>query len=110
MKITHLKDKLITSGIFIVIIAVFIVFQLPCPFLYFLNIPCPGCGMTRAVIGVFRLDFRYAFHMHPLFWTVPIFLLYYFADWHPFKRKWVNEGLLALICTGFLVNWIIKLF
>ena len=39
MRITNLKDKLITGGLFAVIITVFIVFQLPCPFLYFFNIP-----------------------------------------------------------------------
>ncbi|MBQ6706238.1 MAG: DUF2752 domain-containing protein [Clostridia bacterium] len=110
MRITNLKDKLITGGLFAVIITVFIVFQLPCPFLYFFNIPCPGCGMTRAMVGLLHLDLRYAFRMHPLFWTVPIFLFYFLTDWHPFKRKWVNEGLLSLICAGFFVHWIIRLF
>ncbi|EKV56953.1 DUF2752 domain-containing protein [Brachyspira hampsonii] len=29
--------------------------------------PCPGCGMTRAHIEIFKLDFKKAFYYHPLF-------------------------------------------
>ena len=29
--------------------------------------PCPACGMTRAHIEAFRLNFKKAFYYHPLF-------------------------------------------
>ncbi len=29
--------------------------------------PCPSCGMTRAYIEMFKLNFKRAFYYHPLF-------------------------------------------
>ena len=46
-----------------------------CVFLYFLGIPCPGCGMTRALAAVLRGDAASAFSFHPLWWTLPLLLL-----------------------------------
>ena len=37
-----------------------------CPILYVIGIPCPGCGMTRAVLACLRLDFAAAFRYHPM--------------------------------------------
>jgi hypothetical protein len=39
------------------------------------GVPCPGCGMTRAYLAVFNLDFAAAFHMHPLFLYPPILII-----------------------------------
>lgn len=47
-----------------------------CPFLYFFGIPCPGCGMTRALLSAVRFDFREAFYYHPLFGVVIVFIIY----------------------------------
>ena len=43
-----------------------------CPFLYFFGVPCPGCGMTRALIKACTFDFKAAFYYHPLFLLVII--------------------------------------
>ncbi|MCX7714294.1 MAG: DUF2752 domain-containing protein [Clostridia bacterium] len=43
-----------------------------CLFRAFLGIPCPGCGMTRAYLALFKLDFSSALYFHPLFWLVPV--------------------------------------
>ena len=110
MKISNLKDKLITCIIFSVIIAAYILFKVPCLFLYLFDVHCPGCGMTRAFINVLRLDFYNAFYMHPMIFAMPLVLVYYFADWRLFKQKWLNDGILAIILIGFLVNWIVKFF
>ena len=29
-----------------------------CPFFYLFNIPCPGCGLTRSVLAIFKLDLK----------------------------------------------------
>ncbi|MCL1790869.1 MAG: DUF2752 domain-containing protein [Peptococcaceae bacterium] len=53
-----------------------------CPFLAATGVPCPGCGMTRACLAFFRLDFAQAFLYHPLFPAVllfPIVLAIYLA-------------------------------
>ena len=38
-----------------------------CPILFMTGISCAGCGMTRAWLSLFRLDFGAAFYYHPLF-------------------------------------------
>jgi hypothetical protein len=37
-----------------------------CPTAFFLGIPCPGCGMTRAALALLHGDLRAAFGFHPL--------------------------------------------
>ena len=42
-----------------------------CIFSRITGYPCPGCGMTRAVLAVLRGDLRAAFSFHPLWVTLP---------------------------------------
>jgi len=45
-----------------------------CPTAFFLGIPCPGCGLTRATLALFHGDFRGALRLHPLvFVLTPLF-------------------------------------
>lgn len=45
-----------------------------CPSAFFLGIPCPGCGLTRAAAALLRGDLRAAFGFHPLaFVLAPLF-------------------------------------
>jgi hypothetical protein len=37
-----------------------------CPFFVLTGIPCPGCGMVRAVIALITLRFADAWQLHPL--------------------------------------------
>ena len=41
----------------------------------FIGVPCPSCGLTRAIISVFNLDFHRSFSYHPLFWFIPIVII-----------------------------------
>ena len=47
-----------------------------CVFLYLFGIPCPGCGMTRALRSLLRLDLVSAFRFHPLVFAMPYVLGY----------------------------------
>lgn len=109
IKINNLRDKLVTCLILIVILAVFKIFDIPCIFNLIFKIPCPSCGMTRAYINLLHLDFIGAFRMHPMFWSVPVLFVYYFADWKLLKIKWLDYGVLILIGAGFLMNWIFEI-
>jgi hypothetical protein len=51
------------------------------------GVPCPGCGMTRAWLAVFRLDFLTAFKMHPLFPYVPVLAAAIIFKYIKFKNK-----------------------
>ena len=50
----------------------FIIFFIGCPFYFVSHIPCPGCGMTRAMLSFFSLHIETAFYYHALF---PIVLI-----------------------------------
>lgn len=41
--------------------------MIPCVFNKFTGLECPGCGNTRAVIALARLDFKKAFFYNPIF-------------------------------------------
>ena len=109
MKISNLKDKIITCGIFVVCLAGYWFLHIPCLLKVLLDIPCPGCGMTRAYVRVLHFDVVGAFQYHAMFWVMPILLLYYFFDGKIIKNKWLNNGMLILIGVGFFVNWIVQL-
>lgn len=38
------------------------------------GLPCPGCGLTRALFAALGGDLAGAFRMHPLFWLPPLLL------------------------------------
>ena len=81
-----------------------------CPFKLFLHVECPGCGMTRAIISVLKLDFRQAFAYHPLFPIVILGGVYYvfriqFQKWFHIGAKQENVMLLVAGLI-FLGRWI----
>jgi hypothetical protein len=62
-----------------------------CPLKRITGLPCPGCGMTRAVRLVLRGDFAAATHMHPLVWLVlPMLCLFALAELRGYvlERAW----------------------
>lgn len=81
-----------------------------CPFLYFFGIPCPGCGMTRALIAAARLDFKAAFYYHPLFFVVIIAAVYMLLKLtgRVSVSKKAENNLLKAICILFITVYIIR--
>ena len=41
-------------------------FYIPCPIHELTNLYCPGCGVTRMLLAILRLDFYKAFRYNPL--------------------------------------------
>ena len=109
MKIKGLKEKLITLAAVGLTVAAWAYFRIFCLFKLIFKIPCPGCGMTRAYLALLRLDVAGAFEMHPMFWSVPILLVFYLFDGKIFRPRWINTAILTLIFIGFFINWIFKL-
>lgn len=109
MKISQLRLKLLVTLGYLALITVLSLLNVPCIFQYFFSIPCPGCGMTRAILSVLRFDFSSAFRFHPMFWSMPILYIYFLSDNGIFHKKLWDTLLLSVIGIGFLLNWIIKL-
>lgn len=76
-----------------------------CVYKHFLGVPCPGCGMTRALICLLKLDFAGAWGYNPLIFAMPYVFLYLFCDW----RKPIHKYILVLIAIAGIVNWIINI-
>lgn len=93
-------------GYFAVTIPLMIYFKIPCVFRHFFGISCFGCGMTRAVLSVLRLDFLAAIKYHPLVFALPYIACYILFD---FKRP-IHKYILISIGVLFFVNWLIRLF
>ena len=108
-KISYLKEKLILTVSYLAVIALLYCLDVPCLFLSFLKIPCPGCGMTRALLAILRLDIAGAFAAHPMVWSLPILYAYFLLDNGLFPGKKANKIILIMIGIGFAAQWVSKL-
>lgn len=96
--------------IFIAVSGIILLVFYHCPFLYFFGIPCPGCGMTRALIAAVRFDFKAAFYYHPLFFVVIIAAVYMLLKLtgRVSVSKKAENNLLKAICILFITVYIIR--
>lgn len=80
-------------------------YGISCVFLTFFNIPCPGCGMTRAVLSLLKGDI-----MGAAAYNVTVFFLPYVAVYllFPLKHK-IHRRLLLGIAGIAIINWVIKI-
>lgn len=76
-----LMNKKAKDILLFLLLTIFIFVVYKCPFKFFLGIPCPGCGMSRAFLCLLRFDIRGAFHYHPLFPIVIIVGIYLVCKW-----------------------------
>lgn len=83
-----------------------------CLFKNTVGIPCPGCGMTRALLSVLKGDLITAFYYHPLWVVVILYPVVYVIfkiikpqeEFEMWKNKW-----LKLIIKLFIFIWIIRM-
>ena len=100
------KHKIVLIAIFFVAVIALYALKIPCVFNAFLGIPCPACGMTRAVFALFRFDVIAALEYHSLFWTLPMVFLYFLYDGDVFGRKWIDISVMSVIVAMFIVRWL----
>ena len=65
--------------------------------------------MSRALFSLIQLDIVSAFKFHPMFWSVPIFYLYFIFDFNVTGKKCIDRTVVFLIALGFVINWIYKI-
>ena len=80
-------------------------FGISCVFIELFGLPCPGCGMTRALFSLLRLDFYSAFRYNPVIFFMPYVFAYVIFDF----RHRIHKFLLSAVAAAALVNWIINL-
>jgi len=88
----------------------------PCPIRWVSGVPCPGCGMTRALLALARGELGLAFALHPFAYLV-LFLAVVFAFIPKQVRSWwfglsakqrFWSGVVAI--TSVLALWFFRLF
>lgn len=72
----------------------------PCTIKYLTGVSCAGCGMSRALFSLVRLDFAAAFNYHPLSFLMPVAAP--FAVWFYVKEKKKHFTILLGICAALL--------
>ena len=85
---------------------------LGCPIAEALGIPCPTCGMTRALVCALQLNFLKSFDYY-LFWPVVIFILVIYIL-KVLKKISINNKTMLLIlyifCFVDLIYYFYRLF
>jgi Protein of unknown function (DUF2752) len=92
----------------------------PCPFFHLLGIPCPGCGLTRATVLLFRGDWRESFAFHAFAPLVVVALMISFAAVVLPQRSKdrmialvegieTRTGITSLLLFGLILYWLARL-
>ena len=70
-------------------------FYIPCIFHKITQMYCPGCGLTRMIISIFKLDIYQAFRYNPLlFIMMPFIITYeiiYYINWIQDKNYIISK-------------------
>ena len=93
--------KRITYIILAIALILYLVFghiyhiYIPCPIHYITGYYCPGCGLTRMLFSILKLDFYQAFRYNPFVFILffPSVVLYINHIYSKYKNKtsWYNK-------------------
>ena len=103
-----LRVKLAVSAAYLAAVAVMNLCGIHCLFFRFLRIPCPGCGITRALLAALRLDFARAFRFNFMFWAVPPAVFVFFTERFPFGRR-AETVFFSAVGVGFAAQWVLHI-
>lgn len=80
-----------------------------CPIHFMTGINCPGCGMSRALFCVLRLDLPRAFAFHPLWWLLPVLAVFWFLRESSRISRRTFDRFLAVFSALFILVYLIRL-
>lgn len=105
-KVKKHSNKIIAGIIACVLSVIYAIYG--CPIKYITGISCAGCGMTRALWAAGRMHFAEAYHYHPL-WPL---LIVWIPIW--FFRKKINKNLFKVLVgitvLAFILVYLYRMF
>lgn len=108
-KPTNLALKLMLFALFFALAGLSVLFHYQCPILRLTGIICPGCGMSRAWLAALHLDFKQAFYYNPVFWFIPVIMLFILFDFRLFRKRMPNLLVVSLLCMVVMASYIVRL-
>lgn len=78
-----------------------------CYFKALTGIPCPGCGLTRAYLALFKGNLTRALFFHPLFIVPAIVLIYLIIP--KLRNSKYNNLFWSIICIIFIGTYIVRM-
>ena len=99
-------DKLLVCLAILFYVIISMRLEIGCILRRLTGVPCPGCGMTRALLCAAQLRFADALQYHRMVWSVPILMLAFWKDGKLFQSKRANIILYSVLLMGFLLNWL----
>ena len=82
---------------------------IPCIFYEVTNLYCPGCGITRAIISLLKLDFYQAFRFNPLvIILLPFLLIYNIYIWIFNGKKILSQSVWIILLTVVILYGILR--
>ena len=91
-----------------------------CPFRELFGIPCPGCGLSRAITALVHGDWRtsFTFHLFAPFFLLALVLMAWATFLPGAQRQWLaahvevierRSGIVAIALIGLVVYWLARL-
>ena len=107
----------IPTWVYVTVAAIVLLLEIPrrlifgngCFFLALTDIPCPTCGMTRAVLMLLTFNIREAFILNPALPTVPIAAIFCALAFADKKRARLWLILLISDVAALFTVWVIRL-
>jgi hypothetical protein len=82
-----------------------------CFFKLVYGVPCPGCGMTRALAALAGGDLVSAIAFHPLVPIVPLLVFVaVFGKTGPFCSLYRSEVFWSVCAACFMAVWVVRMF
>lgn len=107
----NIRYKLLILSILALIVVLVWHFEPGCLVERFIGIPCPSCGMTRAMFAFLNGDFKASLQYNPMLLSLPVLIIMFLFEDKLFHGKFRTISIITLviIVLGFLVNYIFKL-
>lgn len=115
------KNKLLILGLIITLILIFLVvykLDLPCVFKSIFNIPCPACGMSRALRSIFKLEIAKSFSYNILAFPIIIIIIIciFLASYDIIKKSNLLYNFINFLFTNYylimiflFISWVINI-
>lgn len=102
-KLRQYQDLIIAAAVLAAYAVWSCFLPMKCPILWLTGVSCPGCGITRALLSVCKLDFAAAWSYNPMiFYLIPVAPILLMAYVRKAKKLtevllWITAGLMIAV-------------